>query len=107
MWLDRSEMLNMTPARHAVAPARITALYRRGILRTKVNVLALTRELASIESMERPCAGALVWITLPGLEARSATVVSSENFMTQLRFTEPFHPAVIDAFLAGRIGTLH
>lgn len=57
--------------------------------------------------MENPSPGTRVWLTLPGLEARAALVVSSGSFCTMLCFIEPFHPAVLDAFLDGRISLYH
>jgi len=107
MWLDHSEAQVAKPWNPQRLPAPLVANYRRGILRAKVNVRHLTRFAASIECLECPRVGSLVWVTLPGLEARSATVEASEGFVSHLRFTEPFHPAVLEAFLCGRIASIH
>ncbi|HQS95049.1 MAG: hypothetical protein B7X90_01960 [Novosphingobium sp. 17-62-19] len=107
MWLDHSEAQVAKPWNPQAQRAPVVAKYRRGILRAKVNVRKLSRFAASIECLECPRAGSLVWITLPGLEARSATVEASEGFVTHVRFSEPFHPAVLDAFLGGSIASVH
>jgi len=57
--------------------------------------------------MDNPPAGTLVWLTLPGLEARAAVIETCEGFRAYLRFAEPFHPAVLDAFLNGSIRSYH
>lgn len=85
----------------------ITATYRRGVLRAKVTVSDLTCRSARIDSMEALKAGMLVWITLPGLEARPAVVDWTSGFTAGLRFEAPLHPAVLDAILDGRIGSVH
>lgn len=90
---------------HPVSP--IQASYRRGILRAKVNVQDLSCSAASIDCMDNPRGGTLIWLTLPGLEARAAIVESCEGFRAFLRFTQPFHPAVLDAFLNGAIRRYH
>ncbi|WP_421838174.1 PilZ domain-containing protein [Novosphingobium sp.] len=91
------------------APNRpvIIAAYRRGVLRAKVALSDLTCRSARIESMDAVKPGMLVWITLPGLEARPATVDWTSGFTAGLRFEAPLHPAVLDAILDGRIGSVH
>ncbi len=107
MWLDRNAQ-TATQAWHPVrSDAPIEGAYRRGILRARVNVHELDCCSATIECMENPCPGTRVWLTLPGLEARAALVVSSGSFRAVLCFIEPFHPAVLDAFLDGRISSYH
>ncbi|MCC6941442.1 PilZ domain-containing protein [Novosphingobium sp.] len=107
MWLDRDMCHAGQQGPRAAAKAPIQAAYRRGILRTKVNVEDLSCSSAAIEGMENPPAGALVWLTLPGLEARAAVVETSEDFRAFVRFSQPFHPAVLDAFLNGSIASCH
>ena len=85
----------------------IAATYRRGVLRAKVTVSDLTCRSARIDSMEALKPGMVVWITLPGLEARSATVDWTSGFTAGLRFEAPLHPAVLDAILDGRMGSVH
>ena len=85
----------------------IAATYRRGVLRAKVTLSELTCSSARIDSMETLRLGMTVWITLPGLEARQASVDWTSGFTAGLRFEAPFHPAVLDAVLEGRIGSVH
>ncbi len=85
----------------------ITATYRRGVLRAKVTLSDLTCRSAQIDSMEALKPGMMVWITLPGLEARPAIIEWTSGFTAGLRFEAPLHPAVLDAILDGRIGSLH
>ena len=85
----------------------IPATYRRGVLRAKVTLSELTCRSARIDSMEALRPGMLVWITLPGIEARPATVDWTSGFTAGLRFEAPLHPAVLDAILDGRIGSVH
>lgn len=85
----------------------ITATYRRGILRAKARLSDLTCHSARIDSMETLKPGMLVWITLPGLEARPATIDWTSGFTAGLHFEAPLHPAVLDAILDGRIGSVH
>lgn len=85
----------------------ITATYRRGVLRAKVALSDLTCFSARIDSMDAVKPGTLVWITLPGLEARPAIVDWTSGFTAGLRFEAPLHPAVLDAILDGRIGSVH
>lgn len=85
----------------------IPASYRRGVLRAKVTLSDLTCSSARIDSMETLQPGMTVWITLPGLEARQACVDWTSGFTAGLRFEAPFHPAILDAVLEGRLGSVH
>lgn len=85
----------------------MTATYRRGVLRAKVALSDLTCRSARIDSMDTLKPGMLVWITLPGIESRPATVDWTSGFTAGLRFEAPLHPAVLDAILDGRIGSVH
>ena len=44
--------------------------------------------------------GDLVWLTLPGLEARAATVAWVNGFEVGCKFETPLHPAVFDGVIA-------
>ncbi len=107
MWLERDAHNAGQQEYHASPLAPIVAAYRRGILRTKVNVQDLSCSCAAIDGMENPPAGTMVWLTLPGLEARAAVVEASEHFRAFVRFAQPFHPAVLDALLSGSIRSYH
>ncbi len=41
--------------------------------------------------------GATVWLKIPGLEALEARVAWHENFQIGCSFTQPLHPAVLNA----------
>lgn len=107
MWLEREHQDWRHNAAVAARPVSIEAGYRRGVLRTKVNVQQLTSHAATIDCMDTPPAQTLVWLTLPGIESRAAMVERCEGFRVTLRFTEPFHPAVLDAILSGQIRVYH
>ena len=85
----------------------IPATYRRGVLRAKVMLSELTCSSARIDSMETLKPGMTVWVTLPGLESRSASVEWTSGFTAGLRFDAPLHPAILDAVLEGRLGSVH
>jgi hypothetical protein len=48
-----------------------------------------------------------VCTTLSSLEARQARVAWTSAFAAGLRFEAPFHAAILDAVLEGRLGSLH
>lgn len=107
MWLERDTMQDRTACVPGHAPAAIAATYRRGLFRAKVNVHDLSRAEATVECLENPPCGSTVWIAFPGLEARAAVVAESAGFRMKVRFVEPFHAAVLDAVLEGRLRRYH
>lgn len=107
MWLAHNALTAANPWHTANAVAPIEAAYRRGVLRAKVIVHDLSCSSATVDCMDNPVPGTRVWLTLPGLESRAAVVESCEGFCAFLRFAEPFHPAVLDAFLNGAIRRYH
>ena len=107
MWLDRDRLYPEQQGLAANPVEPLQAAYRRGILRARVNVQDLSCSSAAIDGMENPPAGTVVWLTLPGLEARAAVVEASEDFRALVRFSQPFHPAVLDAVLNGSIRSFH
>ncbi|MCY1671681.1 hypothetical protein OVA07_11745 [Novosphingobium sp. SL115] len=107
MWLERDAQIGGPDWFSANQGVQIAANYRRGVLRAKVNVQRLTCQTAMLDCMDRPQPGTLIWLTLSGLEARSAMVESCEGFRMTIRFVEPFHPAVRDAILGGTIRAYH
>ncbi|CAH0496650.1 hypothetical protein [Novosphingobium sp. CECT 9465] len=107
MWLDRDANNAVQQWQSANPMAPIRAAYRRGILRAKVNVHELSCSFATIDCMDSPPVGTMVWLTLPGLEARRAVIEICESFRAFVRFAEPFHPAVLDAVMNGTIIRYH
>lgn len=107
MWLAHNAQTYANPWHAADPIATIEAAYRRGVLRAKVNVRDLSCSAATVDCMDNPVPGTRIWLTLPGLESRAAMVERCEGFRAFVRFAEPIHPAVLDAFLNGTIRRYH
>ena len=107
MLVKQAEGIQANPWGMAPCGPLIPASYRRGVLRAKVILSDLTCSSARINSMETLQPGMTVWITLSGLEARQATVSWTSGFTAGLRFEAPFHPAILDAVLEGRLRSVH
>ncbi|MCW1383399.1 PilZ domain-containing protein [Novosphingobium sp. KCTC 2891] len=74
--------------------------YRRKVVRMGANVLDLSVEGLRLSGAERLPVGETVWVTLPGIEPRRATVIWCQDFTAGCAFTDPLHPAVFDAIVA-------
>ncbi|MEO0033486.1 MAG: hypothetical protein RIS94_3244 [Pseudomonadota bacterium] len=96
-----------TPWGMPQAADAVPASYRRGILRARVTVSDLTCWSVRMDAMEMLKPGTTLWLTLPGLEAKYATVTWVQGFTAGLRFDTPLHPAVVDAVVEGRMGRFH
>lgn len=107
MWLERNLQHETALPASGLGAGLLSASYRRGLFRAKVNVRSLTCTTAQVDCMENPRVGTMIWLTLPGLEARAAIVEESGGFRVTLRLAEPLHPAVLDALLGGRLRTWH
>ncbi|WP_295524753.1 PilZ domain-containing protein [Novosphingobium sp. Chol11] len=77
--------------------------YKRKLVRLVAKTLDLSVHGLRFSGMERLREGEVVWITLPGLEPRHATVVWSDQFEAGCAFVEPLHPAVFEAVISGHI----
>ena len=77
--------------------------YKRKVVRLVAKALDLSIHGLRISGLERLREGEVVWITLPGLEPRHATVVWSDQFEAGCAFVEPLHPAVFEAVVSGQI----
>ncbi|MEO0032949.1 MAG: hypothetical protein RIS94_2707 [Pseudomonadota bacterium] len=77
--------------------------YRRKIVRLAAKTIDLSCHGLRMAGMERFRQGDTVWVTLPGLEPRRATVVWAERFEAGCDFAEPLHPAILDAIVHGRL----
>jgi len=77
--------------------------YRRRIVRLHARTIDLSCHGLRLASMERFKLGDTIWVTLPGLEPRRASVVWVENFEAGCSFAEPLHPAVLEAVVHGRL----
>jgi hypothetical protein len=78
--------------------------YKRKVVRLVAKALDLSVHGLRISGMERLREGEVVWVTLPGLEPRHATVVWSDQFEAGCAFVEPLHQAVFEAVISGQIG---
>jgi hypothetical protein len=77
--------------------------YRRRIVRLAAQTIDLSCHGLRLSGMERFKVGDTVWITLPGLEPKRASVVWAERFQAGCEFSEPLHPAVLEAVVRGRL----
>ena len=75
--------------------------YRRSTVRMAGVTLDLSCHGVRLAAMERLRIGEVVWITLPGLPPRRATVKWVDKFEVGCEFDEGLHPAVIDRMIAG------
>ena len=78
----------------------MTAHFREsGSRKAVVNVYDLSTHGFRLETFIGVHAGALVWLTLPGLEPRQASVVWLNGSFVGCRFDKPLHPAVLEAII--------
>lgn len=95
----------------ALPPARrserrrlaVRVKYRRKIVRLVAKTIDLSCHGLRMTGAERFRDGDTVWITLPGLEPRKASVVWTNGFEAGCNFADPLHPAVLDAIVHGRL----
>lgn len=85
---------------------RAAAQCRRGTMRETVAVLDLSPGGARVRAMAPLRTGHAVWIRLPGIEPLEARVVWTRGFESGCEFAHPLHPAVFEALVAGRIGSI-
>ncbi len=67
----------------------------------KVRVLDLSTEGFRIEAFVMLEAGHDIWLRLPGLEPRHATIMWAEGYEAGCAFKQPLHQAVVES-IAGR-----
>jgi hypothetical protein len=70
--------------------------YRRSTVRMAGVTLDLSCHGVRIAAIERLRVGEVLWITLPGLEPRRATVKWVDRFDIGCEFDEALHPAVLE-----------
>ncbi len=75
--------------------------YRRSTVRMAGVTLDLSRHGVRLAAMERLRKGEPLWITLPGLPPRRATVKWVDRFEIGCEFDEALHPAVFERIIAG------
>ncbi len=74
--------------------------YKRKVARLVASSVDLSQHGLRISGMERLREGEVVWITLPGLEPRAATVVWSDQFESGCAFVEPLRPAILEDLIS-------
>lgn len=75
--------------------------YRRSTVRMAGVTLDLSCHGVRLAAMERLRIGETLWITLPGLPPRRATVKWVDRFEIGCEFDEALHPAVLDRIITG------
>jgi hypothetical protein len=78
--------------------------YRRKVLRLVAETIDVSCHGIKLAGMERLSIGDVLWVGLPGLEPRKATVVWTDRLIAGCCFAEPLHPAVLEAVIHGRLG---
>jgi hypothetical protein len=74
--------------------------YRRSTVRMAGVTLNLSCHGVRLAAMERMRIGEVLWITLPGLPPRRASVKWADRFDIGCEFDEVLHPAVFDRIMA-------
>jgi len=99
------------PSAHPQIPRRSERLgisakvqYRRSTVRMAGVTLDLSCHGVRLAAMERLRIGEVLWITLPGLPPRRATVKWIDRFDIGCEFDEALHPAVFDRIISGEMG---
>ena len=81
----------------ARAPFRIAATLRdRASNKFNVHLLDLSTTGFRAEAHPSLDPGALVWLTIPGMQGMEATVMWRKRDIVGCRFNHPLHPAVFD-----------
>lgn len=73
--------------------------YRRSTVRMAGVTLDMSRHGVRLAAMERLRIGEALWITLPGLPPRRATVKWVDRFDIGCEFDDPLHPAVFEQII--------
>jgi hypothetical protein len=75
--------------------------YRRSTVRMAGVTLDLSCHGVRLAAMERMRIGEVLWITLPGLPPRRASVKWVDRFDIGCEFDEALHPAVLERIISG------
>lgn len=89
----------VVPRRSNRAGVQVKVQYRRSTVRMAGVTLDLSCHGVRLAAMERLRIGETLWITLPGLQPRRATVKWGDRFEVGCEFDEPLHPAVFDRII--------
>ncbi len=95
---------NTTTAIERRAPrtaiALAVGLRRSGSRKVSVDIKDVSTHGFKAEVFEAISSAERVWLTLPGLEGREATVAWTRGYEIGCEFVSPLHPAVLSAILA-------
>ena len=94
----------LVPRRSERLGIQVKVQYRRSTVRMAGITLDLSRHGVRLAAMERLRIGEPVWITLPGLPPRRATVKWTDRFDIGCEFDEALHPAVFERIIQGGNG---
>jgi hypothetical protein len=75
--------------------------YRRSTVRMAGVTLDLSCHGVRLAAIERMRIGEVLWITLPGLPPRRASVKWVDRFEIGCEFDEALHPAVLERIVSG------
>ena len=78
------------------------AVFGQNGRRCRVSVLDISLHGARVRTVHRLRVGERFWLKLPGLTAIATTVAWSRDFIVGCEFTDPLHPAMLDALLSGK-----
>jgi hypothetical protein len=92
----QTDMRASVPRRSERRAISAKVLYRRSTVRMAGVTLDLSRHGVRLAAMERMRIGEVLWITLPGLPPRRATVKWADRFDIGCEFDDALHPAVFD-----------
>jgi hypothetical protein len=83
------------------APFRIAATLRdRSSNKFQVHLIDLSTSGFQAEAHPSLDPGAIVWLTIPGMQGLEATVMRRQRLIIGCRFNHPLHPAVFDHLIA-------
>lgn len=79
------------------APFRIAAMLRdRSSNKFQVHLVDLSTSGFQAEAHPSLDPGAIVWLTIPGMQGLEATVMWRKRAVIGCKFNQPLHPAVFD-----------
>jgi len=98
---EQSSTRPLVPRRSECWGISAKVQYRRSTVRMAGVTLDLSCHGVRLAAMERLRIGETLWITLPGLPPRRATVKWVDRFEIGCEFDEALHPAVLDRIITG------
>jgi hypothetical protein len=99
--IEHTDMRALVPRRSERRGISAKVQYRRSTVRMAGVTLDLSCHGVRLAAMERMRIGEVLWITLPGLPPRRATVKWADRFDIGCEFDDALHPAVFDQIVKG------